>query len=158
MRYQKFGSGVLLICPKTNRILLVLRNDYTPTWAVLGGMVETMEHPIQCAKRELLEEAKFYEGIDFKLKDVNPLYIFSNPNFVYYTYLGIMDLERLPSLNYENIRGEWVTLDDIPTPLHFGVDLILRDPSALERIRKEFEPNSAEIPEVESISLPSSGN
>lgn len=159
MRQQKCGAGVLLICPKTNKILLVLRNDQTPSWAILGGMVEATENPIQCAKRELLEEAKFCDGIDFKLKDTNPLFIFSNAAFAYYSYLGIMEYERIPSLNYENIRYEWVSLNQMPSPLHFGLDFILKDQGAMDRIRQEFEPGSLLSQNSVVLTLPaSSGN
>lgn len=130
------GAGFLLLCPKNKSILLVLRNDSTPTWANLGGLVEQYESPLQCAKRELLEESGFIENSDYRLVSSDPLHIYKNSTFNYYSFLAIMDIEKPPILNYENKEFIWAFLDSLPTPLHFGLNEILKNPKATKKITK----------------------
>ena len=98
----KMGSGFLLLCPKNKSILLVLRNDSTPSWANLGGLVEQYESPLQCAKRELQEESGFVENLDYVIVSSDPLHIYKNNTFNYYSYLAVVETEKIPMLNYEN--------------------------------------------------------
>ena len=132
----KMGSGFLVLCPKNKSILLVLRNDSTPTWANLGGLVEQYETPLQCAKRELLEESGFIENSDYRIVSSDPLHIYKNNTFNYYSYLAIMDEEKSPVLNYENKQFVWASLNSLPSPLHFGLDEILQNPKATKKIKK----------------------
>ena len=56
------AEGVLIILvDRTGQLLLHLRDDkegiaYPGAWSMPGGALETAEHPIEAAKRELLEE------------------------------------------------------------------------------------------------------
>lgn len=130
------GSGFVLLCPKNKSILLVLRNDSTPTWANLGGLVDQYESPLQCAKRELLEESGFIENIDYNIVSPDPLHIYKNNTFNYYSFLAIMEDEKPPLLNYENKEFIWTSLNTLPSPLHFGVDEIFKNSKAIKKIKK----------------------
>lgn len=132
------GAGFLLLCPKNKTVLLVLRNDTTPTWAILGGLVEMYESPLQCAKRELLEESGFIENRDYRIVSTDPIHVYKNNTFNYYSFLAILEDEKIPVLNYENKDFKWVTLDKLPVPLHFGLDEILKNPKAIKKIKKSF--------------------
>lgn len=135
---MKLGAGFLLICPSTKRILIALRNDVEPVWANFGGGVEKMETPLQCAKRELIEEASFIEDKHYHLASKRPIDISKYINFTYRCYLGIMDSEYTPVLNYEHSEFKWVTLSDIPENKHFGLERILSNPKVIKKIDKYF--------------------
>ena len=135
---MKRGAGFLLICPSTKRILLALRNEGEPTWANFGGSVEKFETPLQCAKRELVEEAGFMEAQHYNLISKRPIDISKYINFVYRCYLGVMDHEIEPVLNYEHSRAQWFSLDEIPDNRHFGLKKILSNPKVIKKINKHF--------------------
>lgn len=116
------GAGCLIIASSTSRIFLLQRsqNETFPlTWAFPGGSVDPAESPYKAAKREMLEET----GIDLStinLKLAHRTKI-TNPYFEYYTYFGIVQDEFTPVLNYESESYGWFDLDELPTPLHPGV-------------------------------------
>ena len=135
---MKLGAGCLLLCPFTRRILTVLRNDAEPTWSILGGGLEKYETSIQCAKRELIEEADFIEGRDYELTSNRPINIGNYTNFVYRTYLAVTKTEVIPKLNYEHSDYKWVDIDNIPTPHHFGVNQLLSDEKCIKKIKSYY--------------------
>jgi 8-oxo-dGTP pyrophosphatase MutT (NUDIX family) len=135
---MKQGAGFLLICPSTKRILLALRNEGEPTWANFGGSVEKFEAPLQCAKRELVEEAGFLEGQHYHLTSKRPIDISKYINFVYRCYLGIVEHEMDPVLNYEHTTFQWFSLDEIPSNRHFGLKRILSNTKVRNKIDKYF--------------------
>ena len=135
---MKLGAGFLLICPSTKRILLALRNDSEPTWANFGGGVEKFETPLQCAKRELVEEAGFLEGQHYVLASKRPIDISKYINFTYRCYLGVMEYEMEATLNYEHSHSQWFTLDEMPEHKHFGLKRILKNPKVIKKINKYF--------------------
>ena len=65
---NKYG-GVLLICKKSNKFLLLKRSPrstYPTTWAIVSGGIEKGEDVLEGVKRELLEETQIKsEGIKF---------------------------------------------------------------------------------------------
>jgi 8-oxo-dGTP pyrophosphatase MutT (NUDIX family) len=141
---MKLGAGFLLVCPSTKKILLALRNDPEPTWANFGGTVERYESPLQCAKRELLEEAGFVEGKDYNVESKLPANISSYINFVYRCYIATTRYEVSPFLNYEHTEYGWYSLDELPTHTHFGLQNILKDEKVLKKIQNLFEKGSVE--------------
>ena len=136
---MKLGAGFLLICPSTKRILLALRNEGEPTWANFGGGVEKCETPLQCAKREIVEEAGFIEGQHFRLESKRPIDISKYINFVYRCYLGVMEHEMDPALNYEHSHAQWFTLEEIPNNKHFGLKKILSNPKVTKKLNNYFK-------------------
>ena len=135
---MKLGAGFLLVCPDTQRILIALRNDPEPVWSIFGGGVEKYETPIQCAKREMIEEAGFIEGHDYEVTSVRPINIGKYTNFVYRTFLGVTKNEVIPTLNYEHTEYLWCKLDEIPDNRHFGLKQLLDDQRAIKRLKSQF--------------------
>ena len=131
---MKQGAGFLIICPSTGRVLLALRNDPVPVWANFGGAVEKYETPLQCAKRELIEEAGFIEGTHYDIVSKIPLDISSYINFTYRCFLATMKNELMPTLNYEHTTYEWFYLDKLPENLHFGIQNMLRKDKLVGKI------------------------
>lgn len=140
---MKLGAGFLLVCPSTKKILLALRSDHEPTWANFGGTVERYESPLQCAKRELLEEAGFVEGKDYFIESKLPVNISSYINFVYRCYLATTKYEVTPSLNYEHADYKWYSLDELPSNAHFGLENILKDEKVIKKLQNLFDKGSS---------------
>lgn len=135
---MKQGAGFLLICPSTQRVLVALRNDPTPVWSVFGGGVEPYESPIQCAKREMIEEAGFIEGKDYEIISPRPINIGKYTNFVYRTFIGVTKHEIIPTLNYEHSDFLWCKLSEIPENRHFGLVQLLNDYRVIKRVESLF--------------------
>ena len=131
---MKLGAGFFLLCPSTGRVLVVLRNDPEPTWSIFGGGLEKYETSLQCAKRELLEEANFIEEQDYTIPSSRPANIGIYNYFTYRTYIALVDSEITPTLNYEHSEFCWVTLQDIPYPHHFGIDQLMSDEKFIKKL------------------------
>ena len=70
----KVAAGVLIKCIKTNRVLLLQRNEkgdrYHGVWSLMSGGIEEGESVIDGLKREVIEEMSI------------------NPNLINYVYIG----------------------------------------------------------------------
>jgi 8-oxo-dGTP pyrophosphatase MutT (NUDIX family) len=133
------GAGILLICPQTKRVLLVLRSRFVNepgTWGIPGGAIDNkQESPEAAAKREANEEVGYSGPIE-----MHDAYVFKAPNsnFTYYNFIGIIDEEFEPTLDWENSDAQWFELDNLPSPLHFGIKALLSNSmSMIERFMNE---------------------
>lgn len=131
------GGGVLPICEKTKRILLNYRSKYVNephTWGIYGGKLDSDENIISTVKREFLEES----GYDSQI-DLIPVYVFKSTNgtFEYHNFIGIINDEFEPDMDWESEGFKWVTLDELMTiePKHFGLEGLLNDQDSLEKIK-----------------------
>ena len=128
------AAGILLYCKKTNRFLLFLRSnqiqDYPNTWATVGGKVDPTDTNKYktAAYREMCEETKFCEDIKLRL-----LYIFRKSKFTYRTYIGLVDEEFTPELNWENSDAKWIGWSQMVSHknLHPGFSEMLANDDAL---------------------------
>jgi 8-oxo-dGTP pyrophosphatase MutT (NUDIX family) len=105
------------------------------TWGVWGGAIDSEEDPEEAAKRELEEEAGYQGDIE-----MIPLSVFSKNSFRYYNFLAIIDEEFEPQLNWETQGYKWTSLDNLPSPLHFGLQwLISQDKDKIQTIIDEYK-------------------
>ena len=114
------GSGVLLKAKDTGRYLILKRSDWVNepnTWGLISGKTDGNESPIQTAQRELAEETGFL----INKKDLEPSYVYQNGDFKFYNFIGTVDNEFEPALDWENTDFVWTELDKLPTPIHFGL-------------------------------------
>jgi 8-oxo-dGTP pyrophosphatase MutT (NUDIX family) len=112
-------AGVLIKCLKTNRVLLLLRNDKQPKWALMSGGMEEGEHPIETLKREIGEELSIdASNIQFEYDRVEHI---PEKNRNFYYYKGFTMSEFKPILDHENLKYGWFSKDKIPTPLYKGL-------------------------------------
>jgi 8-oxo-dGTP pyrophosphatase MutT (NUDIX family) len=129
------GAGSIVLSKSTGRILLPHRSASVQepnTWGVWGGAIDSSEDPKEAARRELEEEA----GYDGPITMV-PLSVFQKGDFKYHNFLAVVDDEFSPSLNWETQSYVWTTLDDLPSPLHFGLKWVLsQDRSKIENFSK----------------------
>jgi 8-oxo-dGTP pyrophosphatase MutT (NUDIX family) len=131
---MKAGAGFIILCPERGKILLALRNEANPVWSNFGGTVEKYETPIQCAKRELLEEAGFMEDTHYKLVSTRPVHIGHYNHFIYRCYIGLTNSELKPTLNYEHSEYRWFDFSDIPSNLHFGLKNIFSNEKVVKKL------------------------
>jgi 8-oxo-dGTP pyrophosphatase MutT (NUDIX family) len=139
MRYLKIfesywgtiGAGIVPFCVNTKRFLIGLRSGYVMephTYGGFGGKLdidEGVDETIEiAAKRELSEETGYYEEIEL-LKG----YIFKDNNFEYHNFIGIVDEEFKPRLNWENDKAIWITYQELLEldRKHFGLERFLKE-------------------------------
>lgn len=132
------AAGCLPICTSTKRILLNYRSIYVNephTYALFGGKIDDDENPEEAARREMYEETR-YTG---KLELI-PVYVFHNDNntFEYHNFLGFVDHEFRPKLNWESEGFIWVTFDQLVKldNKHPGLELLLEDEDSINEIKK----------------------
>lgn len=132
--WGNMGAGAIFMAKDTGRILLAHRSpnvEQPNTWGVWGGAIDKGERPIEAAAREAQEEA----GITPEVKNIIPLYVFKHHSgFQYFNFLILVDHEFTPKSGdahaWETQGYEWVSFGDWPSPLHFGVENLLRDPKS----------------------------
>jgi len=141
--WGNIGGGVLPICSSTGRILLPYRSKYVNephTWGVWGGKIDEESGEAQTdieevVKREFMEEGDFTGDIQ-----LIPAYIFETPNgsFKYYNFIGLLDEEFTPELDWETESFKWVTFDEMMEiePKHFGLQGLLKDLKSMQIIKK----------------------
>lgn len=118
------ASGILPICYTTGRALIGLRSslvDAPNTWCNFGGTIKGNNF-IKSAIREFIEETKFHG----KIKLIHT-YTYKIPYFEFRNYIGLINKEFTPKLNWEHEKYRWVDITEIfeVTPLHHGLNKML---------------------------------
>lgn len=129
------GAGVLPISP-SGRILVALRSQYINepnTWGVWGGKLDNDEDIQKACKREFIEETNYLH--DIKLI---PAYVFKTEGFEYHNFIGIVEQEFEPTLDWETQNYKWCTFNELLElePKHFGLENLLNDEKSLKLIKK----------------------
>jgi 8-oxo-dGTP pyrophosphatase MutT (NUDIX family) len=130
--WGKAGAGCVIIARDTKRICMPKRSkdvEEPGTWGTWGGAIDGREAPKAAAEREVREEA----GYDGQLELV-PLFVFKKGSFKYHNFLAVVDTEFNPTLNWETSTYRWCSFDELPSPLHFGMQGILNDPDSVSKI------------------------
>lgn len=122
------GAGILLLAISTGRVLLIKRSGEVRnphTWSVPGGLVERGEKVETAALRETAEEV----GFEGPYTDFLYLYTHFKGRFEFVTFLGIIEEEFVPHLNWESEDWCWCKPDfmELPYPLHRGVFELFQD-------------------------------
>jgi len=116
---KRVAAGVLIKCIETGNVFLLLRNDKTPTWALMSGGVDEGETPIDALKREMYEEL-FVRANDIMFKFIRTEHI-PQKNLDFYYYEGFTNKEFKPILDHENLNWGWFPIDKLPSPLYKGL-------------------------------------
>jgi len=118
-RWTGQGAGIFFFCTTTERVLWVKRSDqgdHPNEWAWPGGGVEPGETPEQAALRECQEEIGFNGDVTLR-----PAYeSHSDDGFVFFTFIGVINKEFIPTLNDEHTDYVWAKFEEPPHPLHPG--------------------------------------
>ena len=108
-------------------------HDCPNTWSTVGGKVDPHEKNKykKAALREMCEETKFCENIGLRL-----LYISRDGTFSYRAYLGVVNEEFTPELNWENSDAKWVSMEEMMNQgdLHPGFMEMLKSDSFLKLV------------------------
>lgn len=116
---KRIVAGVLIKCAKTDEILLLLRNDKIPTWALVSGNIEKGENPLEALKREIYEELFINPNkIEFKFMRIEHI---PDKNIDFYYYEGLTNSKFTPILDHENLNFGWFNKENLPTPLFKGL-------------------------------------
>ena len=115
------GVGTVFLALDTERVLLQFRNSdkrHKHTWGFWGGLVEKGESPYEALTRELDEEL----GLVPDINKLNPIDVYQSKdkNFMYYSFVAVVDKEFIPTLNDESAGYAWVNIGQWPKPLHEG--------------------------------------
>ena len=118
------GAGILLIAQETGRMLLVLRSanvNEPGTWGLPGGKIDNDEEsPSVAAKREAHEELGFSGEMQ-----LTAAHVFKAGNFKFHNFIGVVPKEFETTLDWENDDSGWFAPNELPSPLHFGIQSLL---------------------------------
>lgn len=125
----KTAIGAVILSKETQRVFLNLRShncSHPKSWGIPGGMSEKDESLIDTLKRECNEEL----GL-FPTGQLIPFDVFNSldGNFVYFTYVILIDKEFCPVLNTESAGYTWTSIGKWPEPLHPGLSKLLTSKS-----------------------------
>ena len=140
------GAGILPICRSTGRLLIAHRSRYVQepnTWGIWGGKLDLEEDEETLDDIETAAEREFYEeaGYDGDLELI-PSFVYRAPggNFEYHNFIGIIDEEFSPRLDWENKGFRWMTYEELLKlkNKHFGLELLLqKDGATIQSLAKE---------------------
>ena len=115
---QFMAVGGIIVSKKTNRVLTLMRSSkesYPGTWNFCGGKIELNESPHEALVREIDEELG---GVI--IDKLIPLHRYQSrsKDFIYDTYIVLIQDEFVPTLNWENSGFAWTDITTLPAPLH----------------------------------------
>lgn len=129
--FGRQGAGVVAIARSTGRMLLMLRSEEVEqpdTYGNCGGARHADEDPRVAALREFGEETE-WKGDPAEIEIV-PALVFRSGDFVYDNHFALIPEEFEPVYGWEAVGHVWCTVDDLPEPLHFGMEALLADPAS----------------------------
>ena len=130
-------SGALFYSLNTKRFLFLHRSPGRTgnLWGLVGGTNEKFETPWEGLKREIFEEIGSIE-----IKKTIPLetFVSNDTNFLFHTYLCVVNEEFLPILNDEHDGYAWVTFGQWPRPLHNGLRNTLNNKTNQRKLETVF--------------------
>lgn len=132
-------SGALFYTLSTKRFLLLHRTQskQNNVWGLVGGANENTETAWEGLKREITEEI----GSVPEIKKTIPLetFVSNDENFLFHTYLCVVDNEFIPTLNGEHDGYAWVSFGKWPKPLHNGLANTLRSKTNQQKLETIFK-------------------
>lgn len=114
------AAGILLNGPY-GRSLFLKRSD-TGMWATPAGHVEAGETPWKAAQRETFEETG-YSGPFIDAKLLQKTYL---QDLEFFLYTAKVPQEFVPNINSEHTGFVWTSVQDIPSPLHWGLKCLTK--------------------------------
>jgi 8-oxo-dGTP pyrophosphatase MutT (NUDIX family) len=137
--WGNIAGGALIIAKSTGRILIVHRSLMVKeplTWGIVGGKLDIGDdNTIQDAIIREIEEELDYSGNIILI----PSYIFKDKNFEYHNFIGLVEKEFEPILNWESKDYKWVTFDELLNinNKHFGLrELLNNDKEKISKYAK----------------------
>lgn len=134
------AAGCLIQARDTKKYLFVLRSEYvdTPhTWGIPGGKGSSSEDYWTMAARETKEEIGF-DVSECPHQLIN-VYKSDWPTSIYKTYAVLVEKQFKPILDWESAGYQWCTLDEMPSPTHWGIDSLISNDKSGEILHKWLE-------------------
>ena len=120
-------SGALICTRLTKRFLLLQKAEgkHAGRWGLVGGTNHSNESAWQGLQREIEEEL----GAMPDIKKTIPLerFVSNDSMFNFHTYFCVVENEFIPILSNEHLAWGWFDLDNLPKPVHKGLELSLRN-------------------------------
>jgi 8-oxo-dGTP pyrophosphatase MutT (NUDIX family) len=131
------AAGCLIHATDEDQWLMIRRSAYVNdplVWSIPGGHVESGEDFLRGAIREAQEE------IGHDLTDAPNILIHTSrtdwPLMIYKVFAFQVPKRFKPVINWESDEYHWCGLDELPDPLHWGMDQLLSNDRAAERLKK----------------------
>lgn len=139
MRYNELMQGAcnaLIWNRRDDTYLFLLRSDlvnHPLQWCLPGGHIEAGEDPIDALHRELGEEI----GRDLRDHEITKLTETEThePHFIHRNYAIRVDGPFDPDLNWEHVDHRWATLEEMPTPNIWSLDMLLSNDDAAKILK-----------------------
>lgn len=165
MRAREFtepqAAGCIIVAADTGRWCLQQRSNSVSdpgVWSTWGGGREPGESVPQCVRRELAEESGYQGPVRLEPIDSNSTYA---------TFLAHVPYEFEPELNSESQDYQWSDPEDLPRPLHPGLQQTLgkltenfadgRKPGRKGLSKRVGIPRKATLGQLEKIAKSSTG-
>lgn len=120
-------SGALICARSTHRFLLLQKTigKHAGRWGLVGGTNHDGETAWQGLLREIEEEL----GLCPNITKTIPLekFVSHDSLFNFTTFFCIVDCEFLPSLSQEHSGWGWFDVNNLPKPIHKGLELSLKN-------------------------------
>jgi len=120
-------SGALICSRTTKRFLLLQKSEgkHAGRWGLAGGTNNAGESAWQGLLREIQEEL----GHLPEIKKTIPLerFVSNDSLFHFQTYFCLVENEFIPTLSEEHNAWGWFDINNLPKPVHKGLDLSLRN-------------------------------
>lgn len=116
----KQSVGCFVVALDTKHVLLGRRSEHVGDpnlWGTFGGGVDPGETLEQALYRELQEEA----GFTGQFHTLSNVWTNKRPAYHYHNFIGVLEREFTPKLNYETSVHLWFDPCKFPRPLHPGV-------------------------------------
>jgi len=132
---QYKAVGGIIVSKSTGNVLTLLRSkkeSHPNTWTFCGGKLENNELEHSALLREMNEELG-----NIEVDKVIPFHRYQSrsKDFIYDTFIVLVDEEFTPTLNWENSGYAWTPMDNLPSPLHSKTRQMLSS----SRLIKKFE-------------------
>ena len=131
-----FGPRATIYNTKTNKVLLLQRNDGNNVWEIPGGKRENNEDIVDALKREVQEETGLIIN-EYKLVYVSP--IFENhpvlKPFLNIGYLCFVDNNDVIISN-EHLDYKWVCVEELASYLDSDIFSDLKNNGMIKEIKK----------------------
>jgi 8-oxo-dGTP pyrophosphatase MutT (NUDIX family) len=113
--------GVWFRSNQTGRYLYLLRNDpkHPGAWGLPGGKIEAGETLLGGMERECQEELGSFP--DYQRLIPIEKFTSADAEFVYHTFVCVVETEFTPVLNHEHLGYAWINEGTWPRPMHPGL-------------------------------------
>lgn len=155
---QPRSAGCIIVAKDTGRWCLQQRSDTVSdpgVWSTWGGGVEPGETLEQAVRRELAEEGGYVGALTLE-----PLH----SNAKYATFIGRVPHEFEPRINQESKSWCWADQDQLPEPLHPGLEQALnenfadgKNPGRKGLSKRVGIPKKASLSKLQKIASSSTG-